>query len=418
MSYDFKGNNAALVSSINALLALDAKGALAPHGIGEMARQLLEASASRLTEQHQSQPVAWFTDDHLTDKSATTWDSEVAERWRAKGWPVSQLYTHADPVEIEALRGAYLRAGEREHELRTELAQLRAALKFYADRDHYSTDDGSNWDSCSGEPANILWHESEPWFIEDGSIARGALSASAEPSTPKCTYCGDTGQIMVGRSGDANDGNAPIMAPCEDCDGSGSSGGQMHSNGTDAPEYEPFKCETCNGFGTVPDGEVTGVGSVEFENGPVKCVKDCPDCGSGPDALTDLATWKRRAIEAESKLRTYDPQVVELGEQAMQALLAEPRPNELVLTKCRLCDQLQADMTARDQRLDQFEQVMQKLATLRGTLEQHGLREEVEALLWPGLHSRPEERGTTETEPCSGCGTPGYTGNCDKCVPY
>ncbi|WP_406833794.1 hypothetical protein [Pseudomonas asiatica] len=136
------------------------------------------------------------------------------------------------------------------------------------------------------------------------------------------------------------------------------------------------------------------------------------------DDLTDLATWKRRAIEAESKLRTYDPQVVELGEQAMQALLAKPNPNELVLTKCRLCDQLQSDLTERDQRIDQCQQVLQKVATLRGTLEQHGLREEVEALLWPGLHSRPEERGTPETEPCSGCGTPGYTGNCDKCIPY
>lgn len=45
------------------------------------------------------------------------------------------------------------------------------------------------------------------------------LSASAEPSAPECKYCGDTGQIMVGRSGDASDGNAPIMEPCEDCDG-------------------------------------------------------------------------------------------------------------------------------------------------------------------------------------------------------
>lgn len=74
------------------------------------------------------------------------------------------------------------------------------------------------------------------------------------------------------------------------------------------------------------------------------------------DAPTDLATWKRRAIEAESKLRTYDPQVVELGERAMQALLADPKPSEVVLTKCKLCDQLQADLTARDQRIDQLEQ--------------------------------------------------------------
>lgn len=94
---------------------------------------------------------------------------------------------------------------------------LESALKFYADRDHYSVDDGLNWDSCSGEPVNILWHESEPWFVEDGSIARSALAESADPTAPKCTYCGDTGQIMTGRSGDAADGNAPTMEPCEDC---------------------------------------------------------------------------------------------------------------------------------------------------------------------------------------------------------
>ncbi|KRG43191.1 hypothetical protein ARC78_07440 [Stenotrophomonas pictorum JCM 9942] len=40
--------------------------------------------------------AAWFTDDHLTDRSATTFDPVVAERWRNKGWPVTKLY--AAPV--------------------------------------------------------------------------------------------------------------------------------------------------------------------------------------------------------------------------------------------------------------------------------------------------------------------------------
>lgn len=39
-----------------------------------------------------SAPVAWFTKDHLTDRSATTWDSSVADRWREKGWPVGELF--------------------------------------------------------------------------------------------------------------------------------------------------------------------------------------------------------------------------------------------------------------------------------------------------------------------------------------
>lgn len=48
--------------------------------------------------------VAWFTDDHLTDKSATTYDPSVAERWRKKGWPVTTLYAAtvaAAPVVLD-----------------------------------------------------------------------------------------------------------------------------------------------------------------------------------------------------------------------------------------------------------------------------------------------------------------------------
>ena len=71
---------------------------------------------------------------------------------------------------------------------------LEQALKFYADRDHYSVDDGLNWDSCSGEPYNILWHEDQPWFIEDGSIAKAALKP-AQPAQDErvCTGCGSKG---------------------------------------------------------------------------------------------------------------------------------------------------------------------------------------------------------------------------------
>jgi len=164
----------------------------------------------------------------------------------------------------------------------------------------------------------------------------------------------------------------------------------------------------------------------------------CTQCQ--PDELTDPATWKRRAIEAESKLRTYDPQVVELGAQAMQALLAEPKPSELVLTKCKLCDQLQADLTKLDEKLDQTQDLLRYMVhdyrsvvqagydriTALGSdcdsvakmLDDNPNYQKALTLLLPDLESRPEERGTPETEPCSGCGTPGYTGNCDKCVPY
>lgn len=236
--------------------------------------------------------TGFYTTQSLGDKGCIRIDFKSLTELHQADDKLRALMGQPDnPGEIVALRGAYLRAGEREHELRKELAQLRAALKFYADRDHYSTEDGSSWDSCSGEPANILWHESEPWFIEDGSIARAALAISAERGLPDCATCNGEGAV----------GNILDTVPCPDC--------------AAAPPAEP-------------------------------------------DDLPYLATWKRRAIEAESKLRTYDPQVVELGERAMQALLADPKPGELVLTKCRLCDQLQADLTERDQQIDALRQGM------------------------------------------------------------
>jgi len=45
---DFQGDNAKLIGCIEALLKLDARGALVPHGIGNHARDLLSAAAVRL----------------------------------------------------------------------------------------------------------------------------------------------------------------------------------------------------------------------------------------------------------------------------------------------------------------------------------------------------------------------------------
>lgn len=38
---------------------------------------------------------------------------------------------------------------------------------------------------------------------------------------------------------------------CGRCGGSGSDGGQLHTNGVDAPEFEPYRCEACDGVGHV-----------------------------------------------------------------------------------------------------------------------------------------------------------------------
>ncbi|MBB1630262.1 hypothetical protein [Cupriavidus sp. UME77] len=65
-------------------------------------------------------------------------------------------------------------------------------------------------------------------------------------------------------------------------------------------------CKRCGGSRLVDDGEITGSGGVEFENGPVRCVKDCPDCATpqpSAKALTDVQIWDiERACTIESKV--------------------------------------------------------------------------------------------------------------------
>jgi len=58
-----------------------------------------QAAVEQAPAEDEHQPVGWHTDDHLTDKSATTYDREVADRWRGKGWPVYELY--ARPAQAE-----------------------------------------------------------------------------------------------------------------------------------------------------------------------------------------------------------------------------------------------------------------------------------------------------------------------------
>ncbi|MQA53696.1 hypothetical protein [Pseudomonas piscis] len=69
--------------------------------------------------------------------------------------------------------------------------------------------------SASAEPSEECAHS---YANKAGCPECGEAFDGGKPSTPKCKYCGDTGQFVIGNSGDASDGNAPIMARCEDCE--------------------------------------------------------------------------------------------------------------------------------------------------------------------------------------------------------
>ncbi|MEE4652789.1 hypothetical protein V2L06_20400 [Pseudomonas alliivorans] len=84
-------------------------------------------------------------------------------------------------MALSILNGEYVTDSDVERErdqLKARNVELESALKFYADREHYHFESG-NWDTVSGEPLNILWCGDDPDFIEDGSVARNALSKPA-----------------------------------------------------------------------------------------------------------------------------------------------------------------------------------------------------------------------------------------------
>lgn len=56
------------------------------------------AAYQRAQQPQSAEAVAWHTEDHLEDKSATTYSKEIADRWAAKGWPVTPMfYTTPQP---------------------------------------------------------------------------------------------------------------------------------------------------------------------------------------------------------------------------------------------------------------------------------------------------------------------------------
>lgn len=61
-------------------------------------RAVERAVLAKLTEQ---EPVAWFTEDHLTDRSATTYDPSVRAMWECIGRPVKPLYAYPLPSNCQ-----------------------------------------------------------------------------------------------------------------------------------------------------------------------------------------------------------------------------------------------------------------------------------------------------------------------------
>lgn len=101
-------------------------------------------------------------------------------------------------------------------------------------------------------------------------------------------------------------------------------------------QAEPAKCARCGGTGVVDDGALHfSEGGIPYENGPIKCVKDCPVCkATGQQAESTMVAIAKRNLRAYLSKASFASNVdrqaaldcVQVLEEALAGQQAERRP--------------------------------------------------------------------------------------------
>ena len=227
-----------------------------------------------------------------------SWEQDCFTRGAGEpvGWLPLLDTPRADPGEVERIHQAWqakydevLNAGEECNRLidtlRAEKAEQHERFVAVGTLCDDTLDKYGQLQAQLAERDALLREAHEELVCRDSPVARRIYAASAEPSAPKCEHCKGHG-VIGWTKGQTAESFEQGESPCEDCNATG----YAHSNGMPVSGA----CTTCNGLGTVPDGEIAGLDGVEFENGPIECIKDCPDCAAAPPAERD----ERAAFEA------------------------------------------------------------------------------------------------------------------------
>lgn len=169
----------------------------------------LLSPSGKSVQKFEDQAMGNWIDVHEAQKVVDQAQDEI-NQFRAERDALQLLLNERDEQNhsLEQRRQAEQQAGQAAER---RVAEMETALKFYAEREHYHFESG-NWDTVSGEPLNILWCGDEPDFIEDGSVARAALFASAEPSKD------DDWRMNPCKQGHRDVGAAGGVAHCYTCD--------------------------------------------------------------------------------------------------------------------------------------------------------------------------------------------------------
>ncbi|MCO7567795.1 hypothetical protein NJI34_00110 [Pseudomonas sp. S 311-6] len=261
---------------------------------------------------------------------------------------VVQNYTHADPGEVERLREGISKHWRVVCDQRAELEAARvreAALK-------------------------ALLREIREQGLHPVTAAkiRIALSASAEPSEPTSAT-----HYYPAAEPDRQLRKKVGGLWCEFCGGKWlplDEQGMSHEYVAIEPSAPVERDERVELVREVLELIDDGVGRSDAEWQLIQKLRAALE--RKPAGSADLAAFNA-AFQKAMETGWDDP--IDLARQLWNAR------GDLGRKPSALIDQLQTDLTARDERMDRAEQVLRKVAKLRGTLEQHGLLEEIEELL-------------------------------------
>lgn len=188
--------------------------------------QTVQAEVFGSAEQHQGEPV--------TLPMRRSWSGIASWRQQAevKAWnacldeiaKLGPLYTHADAGEVVALRSAYLRASEREHNLRTQLHQLNTAFNEWVDKSQWARK-GAVADELGMHLADVINKrydqlqsdlnardqridqlEQQPRVPDGFALVPQSMLLSKEVIGVINFHCGDTDQEEGGQFGQYTDG--------------------------------------------------------------------------------------------------------------------------------------------------------------------------------------------------------------------
>lgn len=136
--------------------------------------QALELEVRQLTEQIAGLRGGWVAKEYA-ELPESCYEDDAG----LKTYDSGDMRTFADATH--ALRIQQPAPSAAPAEPTAEIENLRKALQFYADGDHFGRSDDTAWDTVSGEPQNWWCDEAGTATVEDGSLARMALAGHPFP---------------------------------------------------------------------------------------------------------------------------------------------------------------------------------------------------------------------------------------------